>query len=355
MLPRSRRTGRNRMGHPARRYAWMLLSACVLLGWATGSAASSYEKIRETQALMDTFFTITVYSDDPAAAKGAIRSAFERIAEIESELDIYNETSELAVLNREKALAAPSEDFLKNIASALYFSRLSDGAFDITIQPLLDLYTSTFSESESPPSIDRIEKELRKVDYRRVVVEERSITIGGDQRITLGGIAKGYAVEEAVDILRRHGLDMALVDAGGNMRALGEKPDGRWQIAIADPRDKTNYITIIPMNDNAVSTSGDYERYFDETMAYHHIIDPGTGYSARELISATVVTDSAFDADSLSTAVFVLGKERGMELIESLPGVEGLIITREREIVRSSGFAGSEILGRSEIPMLKIL
>jgi FAD:protein FMN transferase len=128
------------------------------------------------------------------------------------------------------------------------------------------------------------------------------------------------------------------VFAVGNMRAFGKKPEGVWNVALADPRDANNYITVIPMDNNAVSTSGDYERYFDDEMKYHHIINPKTGYSATELISVTIVTDNAFDADSISTTVFVLGKERGMKLIESMPGVEGLIITREREILKSSGF-----------------
>jgi len=217
---------------------------------------------------------------------------------------------------------------------------LSDGAFDITVQPILDLYNRSFIEKNSAPSGEEINKELKKVDYKRVIIKDQKIQIGDDQIITLGGIAKGYAVEKAIEILKRHNITMALVDASGNMRALGRKPDGVWNIAMEDPRNVNNYITIIPLDNNAVSTSGDYERYFDPGMKYHHIINPKTGYSATELISVTIVTDNAFDADALSTAVFVLGKEKGMKLIESLPGVEGLIITREKEILRSSGFKG---------------
>ena len=217
---------------------------------------------------------------------------------------------------------------------------MSDGAFDITVQPILDLYNRSFIEKNSAPSGEEINKELKKVDYKRVIIKDQKIQIGDDQIITLGGIAKGYAVEKAIEILKRHNITMALVDASGNMRALGRKPDGVWNIAMEDPRNVNNYITIIPLDNNAVSTSGDYERYFDPGMKYHHIINPKTGYSATELISVTIVTDNAFDADALSTAVFVLGKEKGMKLIESLPGVEGLIITREKEILRSSGFKG---------------
>jgi thiamine biosynthesis lipoprotein len=286
---------------------------------------------------MDTFFTITVYSDGPETAETAITEAFNEIKKIESGLSVYSEDSELARLNRKKILEAPSEDLKINISRALYYSNLSEGAFDITVQPILDLYNRSFIEKNSAPSGEMINKELKKVDYKRVIIKDQGIKIGDDQSITLGGIAKGYAVEKAVETLRRHNITMALVDASGNMRALGKKPEGVWNVALEDPRDMNNYITIIPLDNNAVSTSGDYERYFDDKMQYHHIINPKTGRSATELISVTIVTDNAFDADALSTAVFVLGKEKGMKLIESLPGVEGLIITREREILRSSG------------------
>jgi FAD:protein FMN transferase len=301
-------------------------------------AASPIQKIVRSEELMDTFFTITVYSDRPDAAETAITEAFNEIRKIESGLSVYKADSELARLNREKIIKSPSNDLKINIERALHYSNLSNEAFDITVQPLLDLYHRSFTEKNSAPSTEEISRELKKVDYRRIIIKDHAIKIGDDQSITLGGIAKGYAVEKAAEILKRHGITMALIDAGGNMRALGRKPDGRWNIAMADPRDADNYIMIIPLENNAVSTSGDYERYFDDKMEYHHIIDPQTGYSATDLISVTIEADNAFDADALSTTVFVLGKEKGMRLIESLPGVEGLIITKEKEILKSSGF-----------------
>jgi thiamine biosynthesis lipoprotein len=318
----------------------MLLAIGTLLVTVACNAESSFRKIQRTEALMDTFFTITVYSDRPQEAAVAIESAFDKVNEIASELNVYNDGSELSALNRDKSLDSPSEDFRINLDRALYFSNLSGGAFDISVQPILDLYTRAFSETNSPPSAEKIQGELLKVDYKKIGINESGITIGDNQCITLGGIAKGYAVDAAVEILKEHRINMALVNGGGNIRALGQNPDGVWHIAMADPRDLSGVIAVIAMDDNAVSTSGDYERYFDDSMAYHHIIDPETGYSATELISATIVADSAFDADALSTAVFVLGKEKGMALIESLPDVQGLIITNEKEIFRSSGFDG---------------
>jgi FAD:protein FMN transferase len=321
-----------------RTYALMLLIAVFLLTGTSINADLSFERVQRTEELMDTYFTITVYSDTPETAEKAITAAFNEINKIESELSVYKNDSELARLNKEKTLESPSKDLMINIKRSLYYSNLSEGAFDITVQPILDLYNKTFNEKGSAPAGEMIKHELKKVDYKTVLVKDNGISIGQDQRITLGGIAKGYAVEEAVKILMNYNITMALVDAGGNMRALGKKPDGMWNIAMEDPREMNNYITIIPLDNNAVSTSGDYERYFDNKLEYHHIINPKTGYSATELISVTIVTANAFDADALSTAVFVLGKEKGMKLIESLPGVEGLIITKEKEIIKSSGF-----------------
>jgi len=320
------------------RYILILLMAAVLISGTTVYADSPIRKISRSEESMDTFFTITVYSDNTERAETAITEAFNEIKKIESELSVYRDDSELARLNREKIIKSPSNDLKINIERALHYSNQSSGAFDITVQPILDLYKRSFSEKNSAPSAEAINRELKKVGYERISIQDREIKIGDDQRITLGGIAKGYAVEKAVEILKQHNITMALVDAGGNMRALGKKPDGAWNVAIADPRDADNYIAIIPLNNNAVSTSGDYERYFDDKMKYHHIINPETGYSATELISVTIVTDNAFDGDALSTAVFVLGKEKGMKMIESLPGVEGLIITKEKEILRSPGF-----------------
>lgn len=319
-------------------YIRILLITAVLIAGTTVNANSTFQKISLTEELMDTFFTITVYSDKPETAETAIRSAFNEIKKVEFELNVYIDDSEISRLNRKKILESPSKDLELNIARSLYFSNLSGGAFDITVLPILDLYNRSFTDKNSVPSGEMIKKELKKVDYRRVIIKDREIKIGDDQSITLGGIAKGYAVEKAVETLKRHNINMALIDAGGNIRALGKKPEGVWNVAMADPRDMSNYITVIPLDNNAVSTSGDYERYFDNNMKYHHIINPKTGYSATELISVTIVTDNAFDADALSTSVFVLGKEKGMKLIESLPSVEGLIITREKEILRSSGF-----------------
>jgi len=156
----------------------------------------------------------------------------------------------------------------------------------------------------------------------------------------LGGIAKGYAVDRAIEILKEKGIKNALVNAGGDMQTIGKKYGNmQWGIALANPRNTNEFITAFPISNKAIVTSGDYERFFDENKSFHHIVDPNTGYSATELISVTILADNAFDADAISTAVFVLGKEKGLDLIESLNNTEALIITNNKEIFTSSGLS----------------
>jgi thiamine biosynthesis lipoprotein len=232
---------------------------------------------------------------------------------------------------------------MKNIGAGIYYGELSNGSFDITVQPILDLYKYSFENFGRPPKEEDIKDTLDLVDYRYVLIKDDLIILRKEgMKVTLGGIAKGYAIDRAVDVLKRYEIKHALVNAGGDMRAIGSKGDEDWRIALQNPRNKDEYITIIPLDNKAVATSGDYERYYDENKSFHHIVDPRTGYSAAELISVTIVADKAMDADAIATSVYVLGKEKGMELIERLDGVEGLAITKDKEIVRSSGFTDSK-------------
>jgi FAD:protein FMN transferase len=288
--------------------------------------------------VMGTSGNIIVYHDDVDVASDAINKAITRIKEIDDSLSIYKETSEIYLLNVNKILSNPSEDILFNIKHAMRFGKLSGGSFDITVQPLLELYHYTFTEEGRPPTEDEIQQTIKKVDYSRVMLNV-TVEIGEDQKITLGGIAKGYAVDNAINILKENGIKSALVNIGGDMRALGTKPnDVEWNIALVNPRDKNDYIIIIPLRNMSVVTSGDYERYFDEDKRFHHIVDPKTGYSVTELISVTIISSNAMDADAIATSVFVMGEEKGLELIEKIDDLEGLLITSDKRIIKSSGF-----------------
>ncbi len=287
---------------------------------------------------MGTFVTITVYHEDQELAQQAINEAYNEIIRIDSLLSSYKENSEVSFLNKDKYINSPSKDLLINLEKSNYYSEISQGSFDITVQPILDLYKTSFAENNKPPTEEEIKTTLELINYKDLTIGKSKIELKENMKVTLGGIAKGYVIDKAIETLQKNNIQHALVNAGGDMRAIGKKPTNNWQIALENPRDKSQYITILNINNKAVATSGDYERYFDPEKKFHHIINPNTGYSATELISVTIITDKAIDADALATSVFVLGKEEGLKLIETLDNVKGLLITKDRDIIKSSGF-----------------
>jgi thiamine biosynthesis lipoprotein len=302
---------------------------------------TSLRKVEQTQELMGTFVTITVYDEDKNKASGSIDKAFSEIERIDDLLSEYKNQSQVYILNDQGYMIAPSPDLMYNIERSIYYGNFTNGSFDITVKPILDLFSESFKDYGEPPTDGQIKKTLLYVDYSKIRFSRANniIVLQDNMKVTLGGIAKGYAIDKAIEVLQKNGIQHALVNAGGDMCAIGTKGDENWQIALQNPRDKKDYITIIQLNNRSVATSGDYERYFDENMTFHHIINPKTGYSATELISVTIVADKAMDADALATSVFVMGKEKGLALIESLDNVEGLIITKDKEIIKSSGIS----------------
>jgi len=313
---------------------FILIISLVIIG-----CQKSLPKTEISRELMGTKVTITVYNDDKDKAKEVIELAFNEIKRIDSLLSNYKNDSEVSLLNRNGFIEEPSNDMLYNVKKSLRYSELSEGAFDITVQPLLDLYKDSFENKKRAPTDNEIKETLELVNFENIVIEFKKIRFEKKGiKITLGGIAKGYAVDKAIDVLKKNDIKHALVNAGGDLRAIGNKGKKNWSIALANPRNKREYVALIELNNKSVATSGDYERYFDEDKKFHHIVNPKTGYSADELISVTIITDKAVDADALATSVLVLSKEKGLELIEKLENVEGLIITKEKEIIKSSGF-----------------
>jgi thiamine biosynthesis lipoprotein len=229
-------------------------------------------------------------------------------------------------------------DILTVIERGLEMSRLSGGAFDITYASVGYLYDY---RAHQRPTEAEIAAALPGVDYRQVVVDREARTIRflrEGVRIDLGGIAKGHAVDRSIDKLRQLGIRHAMVNAGGDTRLLGDRRGKPWIVGIRDPRAEGRMVTRLPLADEAISTSGDYERYFEEDgVRYHHILVPGTGRSARAVRSATVLGPDATLTDALSTTVFVLGVERGMELVSRLPGVEAVVVDAEGRIFYSDG------------------
>ncbi len=317
------------------------VSALLMATLSANSCAAPLSKFEDTHQMMDTFVTIAVYAPDEEKADSVISAAFDRMREIESVASIFDEGAQAFQLNRDGYIEAPSEDLRQLITESLEYSGLTDGAFDITIQPLLELWESGLWQEPAEVQQRRINEMLALVDREKISLEKNRIffTEAG-MKITLGGIAKGYAVDEALKVIKKMGIKHALVNAGGDLATLGSKPKGEpWLIALVNPDDQTQSLANFDIAGEAVATSGNYARYFDPQREAHHIINPNTGYSAQECISATVIAPSATQADVLATSIFVMGPEEGVPLIELLSNVECLIVSADRTIYVSSGLS----------------
>ena len=292
--------------------------------------------LKQTEMIMGTLVEITVI---PANEK-AIREAFEALKKVDALMSTYKEDSEISILNRE-GKAQVSEETLEVIEDAIKFSELTDGAFDITCRPLINLWKKAKKE-EKVPTEEEIEEAISLVGYQRIILEGNQIRLEKKgMQIDLGGIAKGYAVDKAIEALKKNNIKRALVNAGGDLYALGTDRQGeKWQIGVQDPREEDKIIDIIKVKDRAVATSGDYRRYFTlEGKRFSHIVNPKTGLTVQDVpMSVTIIGSDATTTDALSTGVFVLGPEEGMKLIESLPEVEGMIISEGMKKLTSEGW-----------------
>ncbi len=291
-------------------------------------------------SIMGTTVHAEVWHEDNAIAEKVADDVIRIMEQVNATMSPYLEDSELSRINREAAShAVPiSAELYGVIADALRYSELTSGAFDITFASVGYLYD--YRDSRRPQQ-EAIQAALPRIDFRHIQLdsENRSIAfLRSGVRIDLGGIAKGYAVDLAIEHARTLGVEHILVSAGGDSRILGDRKGRPWVIGVRHPVEKGKIIAKIPLANEALSTSGDYERYFDEDgVRYHHIIDPKTGDSARLVRSVTVLGPRATDTDALSTSVFVLGPDKGLALLDELEGIEGIIVDARGKLLYSSG------------------
>jgi thiamine biosynthesis lipoprotein len=303
---------------------------------------------------MGTGVHLTVLGEDREAAAAAADASLAHMAGLEGLLSRYRTDSEVGRLNASGKLAEASPALLDVLGLADRIHRMGDGAFDVSIQPLLDLYRDRLGRGAGPPGPAALEAVLERVDQGALQVRGRSIeSRRPDLSITLDGIAKGYVVDRGVALLTGRGFANVFVEAGGDLMAAGDKGPGRpwrigirsprpgrpWRIGIRSPRPGISIQARFDARNRAVATSGDYMQPFTADYAQHHILDPRTGTSAPELASATVVAPDAATADGLATLVMVLGPRLGRELLEDLSGCEGYLVGKDLEVVRTSGFA----------------
>jgi len=301
--------------------------------------------VKRHRLLMGTLVEISVIGRDEDEVAAAIDDAFAEMKRIEGLMSRRIPESEVSKING-LAVSKPtrvSPEVLRVIRRAEEISKASGGYFDISIGVLLDLWGFEGNGGRLPGK-DEVDEALRSVGYKGIHLDETASTVElrkKGMRIDLGGIAKGYAVDRAFEVLTSRGFGNLIVNAGGDMRVEGKKPNGPWVIGIQDPRDRSRILATLDASDICVATSGDYERYFTKNgIRYHHLLDPFTGFPARGCRSVTILAKDALSADALATAVFVMGPQKGFELIERMEEVEGLIISSDGEMIISEGLKG---------------
>jgi len=302
---------------------------------------SSDEPLTDTTFALDTFITVSIYN---GGDENILKESLEFIRNYEMIFSATNEAAELYKLNhREKGTMSVevSDDLAYLIDKALYYSEVSNGAFDITTEPLKELWDFNAEEPELP-SDESIAKALPKVDYKKISVEGNTVNfISDDTRIDLGSIAKGYIADKTKEYLLSKGVDSAIINLGGNVLCIGKKPNGNnFTIGLQKPyADRNETVALLTVDDESVVSSGVYERHFViDGKNYHHILNPKTGYPYDNgLVEVSILTKSSTEADALSTTCFSLGVEEGVKLLDSLPDTYGYFILSDYSIVYSEG------------------
>ena len=304
------------------------------------------DSVTYTKLQMGTIVEITILEGDGSRFDRAAEKAFREIKRLEGLFSSYQPLSDVSRIsaNAGGSPIAVSPEVIEVTEKAIDVAAISGGAFDPTIGSLAGLWGFS-GESGVVPTKAEVEKVLPLVDFRLIEVDRKASTVFLKKRgaaFNLGGIAKGYIVGQAVGVLRVYGVKRAIIKAGGDLFAMNATASvEQFRVGIKDPRDGDKLIGEVYLENGAVATSGDYERFFEKDgVRYHHILDPKTGFPARGSRSVTVVAEDPTLADALSTSVFVMGPARGMALVESLPGVEALIVDSEGRITQSSGFEG---------------
>lgn len=311
----------------------------ALIAWAPSASAEWYA---DSQDKMGTRVEVRLWLEDPARAADLLAQSMDEFDRIEEGMSTYRESSEISRVNREAAIqpVPVSVELFSLTELALKISEVTGGAFDITYDSVGQFYDY---RQHVRPDADEIDAHLPAIDYQLVELEPVTGSIRflrPGVRINLGGIAKGYAVESVISLLRESGVENALATAGGDTRLLGDRRGQPWIVGVRDPDDANGTVTRLALVDEAISTSGDYERFFiEDGVRYHHIIDPGTGSSAGSLRSVTIIGPDATMTDALSTSVFVLGAEDGLALIEKLDGYDAIVVDTERQVRLSRGLA----------------
>lgn len=314
----------------------------VLAANLLGCAVARAEWVSREEAIMGTRIAVELWADDRAHGDALISRVMDEMRRVDELMSTYKPTSQVSGVNAEAATrpVVVEEDLFGLLQTALEFSRITEGAFDITYASVGYMYDY---RRHIKPSDAAIAQALPAVSYKHVLLDPKTHSVRFTQpgvRIDLGGIAKGWAVDRGIAILRQAGIEHAFVTAGGDTRIIGDRFGKPWMVGIRDPREADKVIARIPLVDAALSTSGDYERFFEENgVRYHHILSPSTGKPASAVRSVTVIGPTATRTDGLSKTLFVLGIKEGMRVLDGLGDVDVIAVDKDEKIYYSKGLA----------------
>jgi len=309
-----------------RRFFALASGACVAL-MTNCSRQLGLQRVSRSSKALGTTVTMTALHADEELAGRALDAAFAEVEMIESVMSLYRPDSQVSRLNREGIIHQPAPSLVEVLRHARQIAELSNGAFDVTVQPLWAL------KGQRPDA-----GMLALVDWRKLEVSDERIRLAPGMAITLNGIAQGYAADAAMRVVRSHGVSQVLIDAG-EFSAQGVNMEGTaWNIGIQHPREPDAYAALTRLDNRCLATSGDYETTFSTDFRSHHILDPHTGESPAQLASVSVLAPSAMAADALSTALFVLGPDRGLEFLRNYPDTDALLILKDGRRIATAGF-----------------
>lgn len=321
----------------------LLVSALALLsaGLFVSRLFNDTKPFQRSEYIMGTIFDITSVGSSEKVFGDAATKAFNEIKRIDDLMSRYKEGSEVSLINKNAGIAPVKvgHELIEVLQEARSISELSDGAFDVTIGPLTNLWGFDLEKNVVPPK-EKIEELKGLVNYRKLKIDEAASTVYLEETgmmIDVGGIAKGYSLAKAMKVFEDAGIKDVIINAGGNLNLRGVKKGKPWRIGIQDPRDESKLIGTVSITDISVATSGDYQRYFTQDgVRYHHLLDPKTGLPAKGLISATVIGRGKTSMDGLSSAVFILGADKGAALMKKV-GVEGIMLAEDGRITVTDG------------------
>ena len=325
------------------------IACSAAVAWADQPAPEPEQKLIHTDKAMGTIVQLTIWTDDEPGAAVAAQAVFAELRRLDAMMTTWTPTSEISQINAAAGDGKPvkvSDEAFAVIARSVEISRASKGIFDITVGAYAGLWKFDQDMDGTLPAPAEVAARKHLVNWKDIVLDKKKKTVRlkrPGMKITLGGIAKGYAVDRAAKLLDDAGFDDFIIQAGGDMYVSGSKNAAPWVVGIRDPRGpRDQSFAVAPVRDRSFSTSGDYERGFvKDGVRYHHILDPRTGEPARASRSVTIMAKDAFTADAWSKVLFILGPKQAMPMVEKLPDFEAVFIDDGNQVIVSSGLRGT--------------